>query len=106
MAVPDTVNLALVTVPVTFGKVTPPAPPAVRVGAAEAVNATVPPVAVCTAMFPKFISALLTILIGVTIVADAFAVAVACALAEDARPTKAIAARRHLFEIFIFLLLG
>ena len=60
------------------GKLTPPAPPILRVDAADASRITVPPKEF-TAILPKLRSAFLTMLMGATMVAAASAVAVAFA---------------------------
>ena len=74
---PVTVNDAAVTVPATTGNVTPP----VNERAPAGVKTTVPADEL-TAMFPKFISIVLEMLIGVIMVAVAVAVACAKELAE------------------------
>jgi len=97
------VNEAAATVPVTAGNVMPPVNVLVPAGA----NTTVPAVP-ATATLPKFMSTVLVILIGVTMVADAVAVAVACANDDDAaKKTIAIvaAAVNIFFTIFYFLML-
>ena len=82
---PETVKEAAVTVPVFAGKVTPP----VNVRPLAGDKTTVP-TDPSVAILPKFISVFLEILMGVTIVADTLAVAVACAKIEDVkkRPRK------------------
>ena len=76
-AAPATSKLAAATVPVVAGRVTPPPPPVVRLPVGSRI--TVPPVVADTATLPKFRSIVLVMEIGVMIVAEADAVAVACA---------------------------
>jgi hypothetical protein len=93
------VKEAAATVPVVEGRVTPPAPPVVRVPAGA--NTTVPAVAAETATLPKFKSAVLVIVIGVMMVAEAAAVAVACAK-ETLVPAMMMAAvANNLVKFFI-----
>jgi len=97
------VKVAAVTVPVVAGNVTPPAPPVVRVPAGA--RTAVPAIVAETATLPKFISTVLTIDIGVMIVALTAAVAVACANDElaDAITTAAIAIDLKMFFILVRL---
>jgi hypothetical protein len=69
------VKEAAETVPVVAGRVTPPEPPVVRVPAGA--RTVVPESVAETATLPKFISTVLTIVIGVMMFAEAEAVAVA-----------------------------
>jgi hypothetical protein len=63
---------------------------------------TVPPVPVCTATLPKFMSTVFVMLIGVTIVADAVAVAVACAKELDEKAISASTAKANFVLVFNF----
>ena len=97
---PVTAKAAAATVPVTVGRVTPPVSEREPAG----VNTTVPAVAL-TATFPKFMSTVLLMAIGVTIVADAVAVADTCAkvlmdipISNSARAVILICA----FMVFVF----
>ena len=99
-------KLAADTVPIVAGRVTPPAPPVVRVPAGA--RTVVPARVADTATLPKFMSTVFTIVIGVMIVAEADAVAVACA--KDAVvPAMTIAAVANtlvkFFILFVFRLL-
>ena len=96
-AVPVTVKAAADTVPVVAGRVTPD----VRVRVPAGARTTVPPVAVCTEILPKLILAVLEMLIGVTMVAVAVAVAVDCAFEVLANAIKRAKAAKNLFLIFI-----
>jgi hypothetical protein len=93
------VKVAAVTVPVLAGKVTPPAPPVVRVpaGARMVVPATVAE----TATLPKFISTVLTIVIGVMMLAVTEAVAEACANVLLAKPNTAAVIASDFTMFFI-----
>jgi hypothetical protein len=94
------VKSAPATVPVVEGSVTPPAPPVVRVPAGT--STTVPASEADTATLPKFISTFFTIVIGVMMVAEADAVAVACAkeLLEKAITTAAVANTLEILVCF------
>ena len=96
---PETVKSAAVTAPDVDGKVTPLVLLRVPAGA----NTTVPPVADCTAILPKFKSAFFTILMGTIIVAVAVAVAVACE--KEARKEKLIikVSTDLIKRVFIFV---
>lgn len=96
---PFTVKEAAVTVPAVTGSVTPPVDVRVPAG----VSTAVPPVAVCTATLPKFMSTFLVMLMGVTIVAVALAVAVACANAPGAHVISTAAVAINLVFIVIAL---
>jgi hypothetical protein len=96
-------NEAAVTVPVVAGRVTPP----VRVRVPAGVIITVP-AAVLTATLPKFMSTVLLMAIGVTIVADALAVAETCAKVLMEIPRSNMARAMILicvFMVFAFKLL-
>jgi hypothetical protein len=95
---PVTAKTAEATVPVVAGSVTPPV--GVRTPAVS--NTTVPPLAP-TAIFPKLISVVLVIPIGVTIVADAVALAVDCACEMVVKPTAAMAKTTSFFIWIDFL---
>ena len=99
-AAPATSKLAAATVPVVAGRVTPPPPPVVRLPVGSRI--TVPPVVADTATFPKFRSIVLVMEIGVMIVADADAVAVACANELVLNPIITAAASTTLLMFFIF----
>ncbi len=94
-------KLAAATVPVVEGSVTPPAPPVVRVPAGASI--AVPALVAETATLPKFMSTVLEIDIGVTIVADAEAVAEAWAkeTLEPAMMIEAIASTLVKFFILV-----
>ena len=93
-------KLAAETLPVVAGSVTPPAPPVVRVPAGASM--AVPAMVAETATLPKFISTVFAIEIGVTIVAEDAAVAVACANELEFNPIIAAAVRSTLVKFFIF----
>ena len=96
---PVTVKAAEDTVPAVAGKVTPPVIVLVPAGA----KTTVPAVP-ATAKLPKFISTVFEMLIGVTIVADAVAVAVACAKEEEVAPdNKANTIPAEVNKDFIYI---
>ncbi len=90
-------KLAADTVPVVAGRVTPPAPPVVRVPAGA--RTAVPAIVAETATLPNCISTVLTIEIGVIMFALADAVAVACAkeLSEIANATEAVMSTLKMF---------
>ena len=91
-------KVAAATVPVVEGSVTPPAPPVVRVPPGARI--AVPAVEAETATLPKFISTVLVILIGVMMVAEADAVAVAWANEPvDAQPNTTTAITFAMFFI-------
>ena len=97
---------AAATVPVVTGRVTPPAPPVLREPAG--VSTAVPAIEADTATLPKLMSVVLEIEIGVTIVAEAEAVAVAWAkeAVEPAIKIEAIASTLvKFFILFVFRLL-
>jgi hypothetical protein len=97
---PVTAKAAAATVPDTVGSVTPPVSEREPAG----VNTTVPAVAL-TATLPKFMSTVLLIAIGVTIVADADAVAETCAKVLMEIPMSKIARAMILicaFMVFVF----
>ena len=89
------------TVPVVAGRVTPPPPPVVRVPAGA--RTVVPDKVADTATLPKFISVVLEIDMGVMIVAEAEAVAVACAkvLLAAITATAAITSDFTMFFILV-----
>ena len=89
------------TVPVVAGRVTPPPPPVVRVPAGA--STTVPESVADTATLPKFISAVLAIEIGVMMLAEHDAVAVACANELLAKPANTTVAAMALMMFFIVL---
>src|ERR1700744_3064585 len=93
-------KLAADTVPVVAGRVTPPAPPVVRVPVG--VSVAVPALIADTATLPKFISTVLEIVIGVMMVAGAEAVAEACAK-EALVPAMMMAAGAKNFTMFFIL---
>ena len=95
-------KLAAATVPVVAGRVTPPAPPVVRVP--PGASTTVPAVVADTATLPKFMSTVFTIVIGVMMFAEQDAVADACAkeLLENPITTAAVAIALKMFFIFLF----
>jgi hypothetical protein len=95
------VKLAAATVPILAGSVTPPAPPVLRTPAG--VITTVPASEAETATLPKFISTFLTIVIGVMMVAEAEAEAVAWAKEEVAEEAITIAAIAITLEKFFIL---
>jgi hypothetical protein len=101
VAWPLTVKVAAVTVPAVVGSVTPPVAERTPPG----VMTTVPPLAVWTATLPKFMSNVFEMLMGVTIVAEALAVADVCANAPAADAVKKIARSVDLRVVLFFILL-
>lgn len=92
-------KVAAVTVPAVVGSVTPP----VAERTAPGVMTTVPPVAVWTATLPKFMSSVFEMLMGVTMVAEALAVADVCANTPAADAVKRISRSIDLlFFIHLF----
>ena len=96
---PFTVNAAAETVPAVAGSVTLP----VRLLVPSGVNTTVPPAATSTATLPKFISTVLVIDIGVTIVAVAVADAFAPSPAKTVFEKLAIITTAANNEINFFI---
>jgi hypothetical protein len=94
-----TLNEAAVTVPVVAGITTPPVVVRVPAGA----RITVPPVAL-TPTFPKFISTVFEMSIGVTIVAVAVAFADTCANVSEENPRIVNASAKVFVNVFIFVL--
>ena len=91
-------NVAAATVPVTTGSVTPPVAERVLAG----VRTTVPNEEL-TATFPKFMLPALTIVIGVTMVAVAVAVAETCANVPAVNPKNKINSAKTLIIFFMVL---
>jgi hypothetical protein len=95
------VKSAPATVPVVEGKVTPPAPPVVRVPAGT--RTTVPANDAETATLPKLISTFFTMEMGVIIVALHEAVAVAWAKELLVKAIAIAAVASTLEKLFIFV---
>jgi hypothetical protein len=95
---PVTSNLAAVTVPGTFGRVTPPVN--VRFGLVVAGKVTVP-IVLFIEMLPNAMSNVLVMLIGVIIVAAVVAVAETCANEVATIPEKRIIRTKIFFMFFI-----
>ena len=93
---PVTTKVAAVTVPEVAGSETPPVAERMPAG----VSITVPPVAVCTETFPKFISSVYEILIAVRILAVAVALAVDCVVTLYIEETDSNNASKNLFIFF------
>ena len=94
-------KLAAETVPAVEGSVTPPAPPVVRVPAGA--RTTVPEVAAETATLPKFIPEVMLIEMGVMMVAEQEAVAVAWAKEEVAKVATTVVVTIALKKFFILV---
>jgi len=99
LAAPVTLNDAAVTVPATAGSVTPP----VEVRDPAVVNTTVPAI-VLIATFPKLMSAVLAIVIGVTIVAEELLVAETWAKRLVESPIRITVRAKNLICVFILFL--
>ena len=94
-------KVAADTVPVVAGSVTPPPPPVLRVPAGARI--AVPETVADTATLPKFISTVLVIVIGVMMLAEQEAVAVACAKELLEKPITATVA--IVIDLIMFFIL-
>jgi hypothetical protein len=95
------VNEAAATVPLTAGKVTPPVFVLVPAGA----RTTVPAIVGLTAIFPKFMSTVFEIAIGVITVADVLAVADTWAKVVAVNVTRAKVSAKSFVVAFIVVVL-